>query len=121
MTANQYHLEIQDIVAKAFRDASDGLGKINILVVGKTGVGKSTLINSIFRGDFAKTGSGAPVTQGIEEITKPGHPLTIIDTKGIEVADYQKILDDLDEVINNRTQSIDPNVHIHAAWICINC
>ena len=91
------------------------------MVVGKTGVGKSTLINSIFRGDFAKTGSGAPVTQGIEEITKPGHPLTIIDTKGIEVADYQKILDDLDEVINNRTQSIDPNVHIHAAWICINC
>ena len=61
------------------------------------------------------------MTQGIEEITKPGHPLTIIDTKGIEVADYQKILDDLDEVINNRTQSIDPNVHIHAAWICINC
>ena len=121
MTENQYHLEIQDIVAKAFRDATDGLGKINILVVGKTGVGKSTLINSIFRGDFAKTGSGAPVTQGIEEITKPGHPLTIIDTKGIEVADYQKILDDLDEVINNRTQSIDPNVHIHAAWICINC
>ena len=87
MTANQYHLEIQDIVAKAFRDASDGLGKINILVVGKTGVGKSTLINSIFRGDFAKTGSGAPVTQGIEEITTHGHPRTINGTKGIEVAD----------------------------------
>ena len=34
------------------------LKTLNIMVVGKSGVGKSTLINSLFRGNFAETGLG---------------------------------------------------------------
>ncbi|NLW11160.1 MAG: GTP-binding protein, partial [Clostridiaceae bacterium] len=33
----------------------------NLMVVGKTGVGKSTLINSVFRDNLADTGIGTPV------------------------------------------------------------
>ena len=38
------------------------MNKLNIIVVGKSGVGKSTLINSVFREDLADTGIGRPVT-----------------------------------------------------------
>lgn len=111
--------DIQDIIKQSINDAVKGMGKVTILVAGKTGVGKSTLINSIFRGDLAETGSGRPVTQRIMEISKPNHPLTIIDTKGLEVKNYEEIKNDLEEEIKNRSASEDPNRHIHAAWICI--
>lgn len=107
------------IIEQAITDARKGVGRLCILVAGKTGVGKSTLINSVFRGDFARTGSGKPVTQKIEEITKPGHPLTIIDTKGLEIEDYEKIKNDLEEEILRRAASEDPNEHIHIGWVCI--
>lgn len=37
-------------------DAVKDMPVANIIVIGKTGVGKSSLINSVFRGDFARTG-----------------------------------------------------------------
>jgi len=106
-------------IEAAIDAATKGIGKVNIVTVGKTGVGKSTLINTVFRGEFAKTGSGQPVTQTIVEITKPGHPLTIIDTKGLEVADYVKTREALEELINERSTSEDQSRHIHVAWLCI--
>jgi uncharacterized protein (DUF697 family)/GTP-binding protein EngB required for normal cell division len=114
----------QDAFDHAVRDAIEsatrGLGKVNVLIAGKTGVGKSTLINAIFRGDLAKTGSGKPITQNTSEITKPGHPLTIIDTKGLEVADYESAKATLESLIETRSADDDQNKHIHVAWICIH-
>jgi uncharacterized protein (DUF697 family)/GTP-binding protein EngB required for normal cell division len=82
-------------------------------------VGKSTLINCVFRGELAKTGSGVPVTQQIEEIAKDGHPITIIDSKGLELKDYKQIFSDLKDYIQDRSNDHDENKHIHAAWVCI--
>ncbi|MNG01328.1 hypothetical protein D3C84_843020 [compost metagenome] len=73
----------------------------------------------MFRGQLAKTGSGTPVTQQIEEITKEGHPITIIDSKGLELKDYATILKDLESFLELRAGHHDENKHIHAAWICI--
>ncbi|GAB3478487.1 GTPase [Azotobacter salinestris] len=109
-----------DPIDTAIKDAVKGVGKINILIAGKTGVGKSTLINCIFRGELAKTGSGRPVTQNSEEITKAGHPITIIDTKGLEIKDYESIASQLEELIQERSQHHDENKHIHAAWLYIH-
>ncbi|MBQ2431273.1 MAG: 50S ribosome-binding GTPase [Campylobacter sp.] len=44
------------------------LDKLNVLIVGKTGVGKSTLINTIFGRNVVRTGSGEPITKKIVEI-----------------------------------------------------
>ena len=61
------------------------LKNLNIIVAGKTGVGKSTLINSMFRENLAETGIGKPVTQHMRKISKKGVPLNIYDTKGFEL------------------------------------
>lgn len=49
------------------KDEYKNLKTLNIMVMGKTGVGKSTLINSVFNEPIAKTGIGRPVTTGIKQ------------------------------------------------------
>lgn len=37
----------QDAIENVIRDTVKGSGKVNIIIAGKTGVGKSTLINCV--------------------------------------------------------------------------
>ncbi|ELY6309750.1 50S ribosome-binding GTPase, partial [Cronobacter sakazakii] len=92
----------------------------NIIVIGKTGVGKSSLINSVFRGNFAKTGVGRPVTNNIKVIKKEGVPLQIIDTQGLEVADYEKTKKNIEDYIKKNNSSEQSENYVHLAWLCIN-
>lgn len=92
--------------------------RANILIAGKTGVGKSTLINTVFRKELAKTGTGRPVTQEIREISQPGVPITILDTKGLELADFARIRDDLIREVESR-RGEDADTYVHVAWLCI--
>ena len=64
-------------VDKIAQEAVDAIGEkirnlntLNIIVAGKTGVGKSTLINAVFRDNLAETGMGKPVTDHMRKITK---------------------------------------------------
>ncbi len=111
--------DFASVIKEAMRKAKENCGHINVLIVGNTGVGKSTLINAVFQGDLASTGQGRPVNQHIEEITKEGIPLSIFDTRGLENKDYPKILAELKTEIGKRGQSPDPKQHIHIAWVCI--
>ena len=95
------------------------LPHMNILIVGRTGVGKGTLINSIFQGKYSYVGQGKPITKSIHEYTKEDIPLTIFDTRGLELADYEETFQSLERLILERQQDVDPNRHIHVAWICI--
>lgn len=98
------------------------LKKLNIIVLGKSGVGKSTLINSLFRGKFADTGLGRPVTQSVKKIEKEGFPLAIYDTPGFELSRDQQnsVKDEVMEIINKGLSSKDINQAIHCIWYCIN-
>ena len=53
------------------------LPKLNIMILGKTGVGKSTLINSLFGENLAVTGFGRPVTQDIRKFETEDCPISI--------------------------------------------
>ncbi|EDO8526932.1 DUF697 domain-containing protein [Campylobacter jejuni] len=89
--------------------------KLNILILGGTGVGKSTLINTVFGKEVAKTGDGAPVTQKIEKFEKEG--LCIYDSKGLEKND-PSIIEDLKILLDKQKQK-EVNEQIHIAWLCI--
>jgi ribosome biogenesis GTPase A len=67
------------------KSKSEETGTFNILITGKTGVGKSTLINAVFRENLAETGIGAPVTDSINLITKKGVPIGILRTNWINL------------------------------------
>ena len=58
-----------------------------ILVCGATGVGKSTLINTLLGVDIAKTGSGEPVTQNTLLVATNDSEFVFYDSKGLEVED----------------------------------
>lgn len=110
---------IDEILKEAIQKATTERGHINVLIAGRSGVGKSTLINSVFQHNLAETGQGRPVTKHTREITKDGMPLTIFDTRGLEMSDFKSTLGELEKTIRDRCTDKDSNRHIHVAWLCI--
>lgn len=106
----------------AIRKRINNLNKLNIILVGKSGVGKSTLINSLFRGNFSETGLGRPVTSEVRKIEKKGYPMAIYDTPGFELSKGQqiKVKDQIMDIIKQGLNSNDINQAIHCIWYCIN-
>ncbi len=111
-------MNIQELVAEEFEKMKAEFSSANVLIAGKTGSGKSTLINAVFHGELAKTGCGEPVTQDITKFSKFGMPINIYDTKGLELDIYQETLKQLKNHIEKLRQG-DSEEHIHLAWICI--
>lgn len=110
----------ENIFQNAINEALQERGHLNILIAGDTGVGKSTLINAVFQGELAVTGSGRPVTQNTREITKTGIPISIFDTRGIEKADYEETMNSLNSFVKERNKDKNSQKHIHVAWVCIS-
>jgi uncharacterized protein (DUF697 family)/predicted GTPase len=100
--------------------ANERLGHANILISGQTGVGKSTLINAVFRVPLAEVGTGKPVTKTVRRYDVAGVPVTIYDTPGIELGHAKKdvIRDYLKTIADSRKGG--PDNVIHVAWYCID-
>ena len=95
-------------------------GRFTILIAGRTGVGKSTLINTVFASNLAEVGQGKPITQSIREYRKDGFPVSLLDTRGLEMEAYEETLRQLQTTIRSRKLSSDTEKHVHAAWLCIH-
>lgn len=107
---------------ETIQEKINDLNTLNILVIGKSGVGKSTLINTMFRGELAKTGLGRPITQEIRKIEKKDIPLVIYDTPGFELSSSQQkqVKEEIIELLEQGARSKDINDAIHCIWYCIN-
>lgn len=103
-------------------DKIKNLKTLNIIVAGKTGVGKSTLINSVFREKLAETGIGKPVTEHMRKISKKGIPLAIYDTRGFELGReiQEEVKQEVIDTISKGLATQDINKAIHCIWYCIN-
>ena len=102
------------------RKANERLGHANILISGQTGVGKSTLINAVFRVPLAEEGTGKPVTKNVQRYDVAGVPVTIYDTPGIELGHAKKdvIRDYMKTIADSRKGG--PDKLVHVAWYCID-
>lgn len=117
-----YTDQIAQDAINAIAEKIKNLNTLNIIVAGKTGVGKSTLINAVFREKLAQTGMGKPVTEHMRKISKKGIPLSIYDTRGFELGKEVQ-LQVKQEVIDTISKGLamkDINKAIHCIWYCIN-
>lgn len=112
---------VKDIVQMTEEEVRK-MNPINIMLVGKTGVGKSTLINHIFRENLAATGIGKPVTKHLEKITKEGVPITLYDTKGLELnpSVQTQVRKEVFDEIRRLNQFGEEKDKIHVVWYCLN-
>jgi hypothetical protein len=58
-------------------------------------------------------------TQTTREIKKDGIPLSIFDSRRLEMADFENRMKELRALVSERSKDIDPKKHIHIAWICV--
>ena len=97
----------------------------NIIVLGKTGVGKSTLINAELNlkgNKKAKTNLGKTTTQGFEDYVYKERPgLGLIDSRGIEIGEYniEAVIKNTINYIEDRSNNGDIDKFIHCIWYCI--
>ncbi len=114
--------KLVDDCIHAVHERIRSLNTLNVAIVGKTGVGKSTLINAVFRENLAETGIGKPVTQHMRKISKKGMPIQIYDTKGFELGKnaQDEVKEELKKLIVDGVRSNDVNQAIHCIWYCIN-
>lgn len=114
-------IDIGKLIHDAIEAKLQERGRVNVLIAGKTGVGKSTLINAVFQGNLATTGQGRPITTETREIKKEGVPLHILDTQGLELGKerFAETMGELKRVVQERGRNPDPSEHVHVAWICI--
>lgn len=114
--------EMADQVLKAIKKEYQSLKTLNVMVLGKTGVGKSTLINQMFNENLVDTGVGKPVTKKIRKIAKNDFPLAIYDTPGLELKGENSVNNLQTEIVEEIQKGIktgDIGEMIHCLWYCI--
>ena len=99
------------------------INRYNIQIIGNTGVGKSTLINSLLRIEAAKTSVGSVGTLTTKEYSSDEFPfIKFIDTRGTELDsanDINKVKENTLNYIEEKLSEKDPNKTIHCLFYCI--
>lgn len=108
--------DLFNLTAKEVRN----MEPVNILLAGKTGSGKSTLINALFREKLAETGVGQPVTQHVQKISKEGVPVNLFDTRGLELSPkaQHEVLKILSQWVDKTGKTAEGRIDL--CYYCIN-
>ncbi|KLP14040.1 uncharacterized protein LW94_2605 [Fusarium fujikuroi] len=101
---------------------ASGVKAFRILVCGKTGVGKSTLINKVFGVEM--TDESLSYDQGVHDVNvafeSPKHPgLLIHDSRGWQAGSDTE-LDLIAKFLRHRAFQEDPAEALHVIWFCVD-
>jgi len=124
---DEFHHKTIDILNNLNKEIlfNEKLSKINIYLLGKTGVGKSTLINSILNlkdEENAKEGFGLPITNETKAYTSDTISwVRLFDNQGFESYGYgvQEVSEYTFSYIKKLLLDPDPNKQIHLIWYCV--
>lgn len=104
----------------ALAGAREHFGRFNLVVIGRTGAGKSTLINAVFGAAVAATGTGEPVTHGLTLHISPDGLLGLYDAEGFETGQgADETLAWLRRTVRRNWSGREAD-RIHAVWYCVN-
>ena len=97
---------------EGFRQCRESIKKPSILVLGGTGVGKSTLVNLLLKKEVAIAGSGKPVTSGINYYSND--LINIYDSEGYEIGseNQDRINDLIFNFIEEKSQSVESAINV---------
>jgi len=113
MIGTDSHEQISSKFEEEFKKIEAEVKRPNILIVGGTGVGKSTIVNEIFGEGTADVGIGQPVTRGIHKIATPEKPINLFDTEGFEIDGDTKFQDDiLSRLKENSIKPVEEQIHL---------
>ncbi|QZE15273.1 GTPase domain-containing protein [Halosquirtibacter laminarini] len=119
---NNFDKTFDDMVKNKYKKYLKG--SINILMAGKSGVGKSSLINYLKKDEVAMTGSGSAQTKrGVEKyhINYDGDEYCFHDTWGIEPGNNSvKWFDDFRKHCSSETQGRNYKTWMHAVIYCVS-
>jgi predicted GTPase len=103
---------------KKFPQALSRIQSCNVLIIGNTGVEKSTLISTLFDKAISEA-----VTQKISDkpYTKSDFSIAVYDSPGLERDKKQsdKVKQDVSKFIKQQNRK-EPSEQIHAVWYCVN-
>lgn len=112
----------QDIMSEVEK-IKVNMSQLNLMVIGKTGTGKSTLINGMFGEDLAQTGTGFPVTMEVGSYSKNNYPFIIMDWPGFELDGDNSIdvqFSEIKKVISLGNKTKKPQNMIHCILYCVS-
>ena len=109
------------IIKNAINEFSVKTRHLNIILMGKSGTGKSSLINVLTGKKEANTGGFRPVTKEIAYYESES--LRLFDTQGTELSKDNNIdstLRKVNDLIKVSKESQDPDWFIHCIWYCVS-
>jgi small GTP-binding protein len=91
----------------------------NIVVIGRSGVGKSTLINRVFGANLATTGAGKPITRYYRRYSN--QHIVLFDTPGWELGEDAEASFYADtQTFLRQYRTATPTDHIHMVWYALD-
>ena len=110
-----------EINSISYDDEISKINHFNILIMGRSGVGKSTLLNKVLKQEVAKTKDFDYCTKDIESYeSEKVCGLRLWDTRGIEYKyNISDVFKDISEKIKALINEKNPDKYIHCIWFCI--